>query len=309
MYSPIAIFCFDRPKHLENLLTSLSQNKEFKDSIVYFFQDGYKENTNLTDWHGVKDVIEKYCSNISHFHIISNVNKGCDQSEIDGVTFVLNKHNSVIVLEDDLIVSRTFLNYMNSGLKIFAKNSNVTSINAFSYNINKDFPSYFFIKGGNPLGWATWRRAWKYFNNDGEYLYHKLEETNSLKDYNFGGTVELLKSNKFWDVKWYASQYLIGGLGLFPNHSFSFHSGFDETATHNHPSNAFNLQFDLNNLNTSENFEELNHIEVIEDKKTKRKLQHFYYKLNNKPFTFIEKGYAKYLKLKHILKTKIFRLA
>lgn len=309
MYSPIAIFCFDRPKHLDVLLNSLTKNVEFKDSTVYFFQDGYKENTNLTDWHGIKDVIEKYCSNISHFHIISNVNKGCDQSEIDGVTFVLNKHKSVIVLEDDLIVSRTFLNYMNSGLQIFVDNKNVTSINAFSYNINEDLPQYFFIKGGNPLGWATWDRAWEFFINDGNYLYKKLKETKSLKDYDFGGSVDLLKSNKYWDVKWYASQYLIGGLGLFPNHSFTYHAGFDQTATHSHPSRAGKLQFEVNNLNTRENHQILNHIEVIEDKKTKRKLQHFYYKLNNKPFTFFEKSVSVYFEIKHFIKTKIFRLA
>lgn len=309
MYAPIAIFCFDRPKHLDNLLYSLTQNKEFSESTIYFFQDGPKPNTNLTNWNLIKEVIDKHCQKKTFYHIISPFNKGCDQSEIDGITHVLNIHESIIVLEDDLIVSKTFLTYMNTGLNLFSQNSKVTSINAYSYNIRKKLPPYFFIKGGNPLGWGTWKRAWKHFINDGEYLYQNLLKNNHLKDYDFGGTIELLKSNKFWDVKWYASQYLIGGLGLFPNHSFSFHSGFDHTATHTHPEMATQLQYSVDNLNTANNFDYLNQIKIIEDKKAKLTLQHFYYKLNNKPFTLKEKISAKYYLFKHFVKTKIFRLA
>ena len=40
--SPIAIFGYDRPEHLENLLNSLVKNDESKDSTVYFFIDELK---------------------------------------------------------------------------------------------------------------------------------------------------------------------------------------------------------------------------------------------------------------------------
>ena len=46
-YSPIIIFGFDRPNHLQNMVTSLINNSESKDSDIFFFIDGPTEKTNL----------------------------------------------------------------------------------------------------------------------------------------------------------------------------------------------------------------------------------------------------------------------
>ena len=46
-YSPIIIFGFDRPSHLKNMVSSLLNNSESKDSEVFFFIDGPTEKTDL----------------------------------------------------------------------------------------------------------------------------------------------------------------------------------------------------------------------------------------------------------------------
>ena len=46
-YSPIVIFGFDRPNHLQNMVTSLIDNNESKHSEVFFFIDGPTEKTDL----------------------------------------------------------------------------------------------------------------------------------------------------------------------------------------------------------------------------------------------------------------------
>ena len=51
----------------------------------------------------------------------SNYNKGLAQSVIEGVSEVLSTHKNIIVLEDDLITSRNFLNYMNQSLNYYEK--------------------------------------------------------------------------------------------------------------------------------------------------------------------------------------------
>ena len=48
--SPITIFGYDRPDHLNNLLESLVKNKESRDSSVYFYIDGKNEKTNITNY-------------------------------------------------------------------------------------------------------------------------------------------------------------------------------------------------------------------------------------------------------------------
>ena len=44
--SPIVIFGFNRPKHMENMLESLCKNTESKESKVIFFIDGYDDKNN-----------------------------------------------------------------------------------------------------------------------------------------------------------------------------------------------------------------------------------------------------------------------
>ena len=41
--APIVIFCYNRPYHLKKTLNSLKKNKLSKQSDVWFFSDGHKQ--------------------------------------------------------------------------------------------------------------------------------------------------------------------------------------------------------------------------------------------------------------------------
>ena len=46
-YAPIVIFAYNRPDKLNNLLESLSRNKEINSSNLYFYIDHYKNKEDL----------------------------------------------------------------------------------------------------------------------------------------------------------------------------------------------------------------------------------------------------------------------
>ena len=133
---PIVLFVYNRLIPLQNLLKSLNSNPECAESELIIFSDGPKEN-NLDDIYDVQKV-RNYIKDISGFKSVkifeNNTNNGLANSIIDGLNSVSKNFDSFIVLEDDLIVSPHFLNYMNSSLNKYQNNSKVWSINGFGVN-------------------------------------------------------------------------------------------------------------------------------------------------------------------------------
>ena len=112
-FAPIAIFAYNRLEHLERCVHSLLLNDEAKFSDVYIFSDGPKNELDLEAVTRVREFIGK----ISGFRTVvtdySTENKGLAKSIINGVSDLLRRHDTLIILEDDLCLSPLFLKYMN----------------------------------------------------------------------------------------------------------------------------------------------------------------------------------------------------
>jgi hypothetical protein len=86
---------------------------------------------------------------------------------IDGITRVLSEHESVIVVEDDLVVSPAFLPYMREALKLYRFSTGVFSVSGYNYPrkilpARGDFPyDAFFVMRRMCWGWGTWRDRWR----------------------------------------------------------------------------------------------------------------------------------------------------
>ena len=74
-----------------------------KDTIIYIFSDGWKS---LSDKNDV-EAVRKYLKKIKIFKKITIIerskNLGLSKNIISGVSEILKKYKSVIVIEDDLI--------------------------------------------------------------------------------------------------------------------------------------------------------------------------------------------------------------
>lgn len=232
-YAPIVIFCYRRLEVLKKTVESLLKNKECKDSLCFIFSDGPKDEN---DAYYVKQVRE-YIRSITGFKkttiIESSVNKGLASSIIDGVTRVVNQYGKIIVLEDDLLVGAHFLKYMNDALELYKEDNDVGCISGYVYPVNQN-KSSFFIRGADCWGWATWLRAWNFFNNDGVSLLKDLFKNKLTSDFNFDDAypyVEMLEDqivgkNDSWAIRWYASLYLKNMLCLYPGKTLVRNIGF-----------------------------------------------------------------------------------
>ena len=232
--APIVLFCYRRLDCLKQTVEALQKNKEAKESLLFIFSDGFK---NEEDKLGVEEV-RRYIKTINGFKkveiIESPKNKGLANSIIDGVTRIVNEYGKIIVVEDDILTSPYFLKYMNDALDMYEKDENVGCISGYVYPIKKNKNQTFFIKGSHCWGWATWKRAWDIFESDGQKLLDEVQNKHLKKEFDFDYSYlysKMLKDqiegrNNSWYVRWYASCFLNNKLCLYPGKSFVQNIGF-----------------------------------------------------------------------------------
>jgi putative methyltransferase (TIGR04325 family) len=259
--APILLFVFARPEHTKSTVEALKKNELAIKSDLYIFSDAPRYELQA----GPVRNVRHYIRQIDGFKSVSIVeretNFGLANSIIEGVTFIVNKHGRVIVLEDDLITSPHFLTYMNQALEKYANDERVASIHGYVYPVKEPLPEAFFLRGADCWGWATWHRAWADFNPDGQYLLNELRRQKLLHDFDFDGTYPFVKmledqiicKNDSWAIRWYASVFLANKLTLYPGCSLVHNIGNDASGTHSgetvqYATSLRESPIDLNNL-------------------------------------------------------------
>lgn len=246
MYAPVVLFVYNRPFHTEQTLNALASNIEAVDSELYIFCDGVKIGASIEDVNNI-NLVKKIVRNENRFKkvnlIIREYNIGLANSILNGVTEVVNKCGKIIVLEDDIVVTKDFLYYMNKSLHIFKNNKNVFHINGFNNESNLQFllNDYYFLNFMSCWGWATWRDRWSQLNLDFNYFYDKLLiDEKAMSRFNYGKTLSFdnqLEANikgeiKTWAILWYATVNFNKGLCLTPKYSLVNNIGMDGSGVH-----------------------------------------------------------------------------
>lgn len=248
--APIALFVYNRLDHTEQTVSALKRNFLAPDSDLFVFSDAPRNPEAIQAVLSVRD----YIANITGFKSVTiierPVNLGLANSIIDGVTSVAKQHGRVIVIEDDLITSPYFLQYMNDGLNVYEKNNDVASIHGYVYPIKENLPETFFLQGADCWGWATWNNRWTMFEVDGAQLLSKLKQNKLINRFDFNGTYSYSKmladqvsgKNNSWAVRWYASAFLNNKYTLYPGKSLVLNIGNDGSGTHCGETDDFSSQ-------------------------------------------------------------------
>ena len=239
--APIILFAYNRPRHTARVLEALAANPEAERSLLRVFHDGLNREEHRSEW----EAVGRLLTGVNGFGSVELVSRernfGLADSIIDGVGRTIAEHGRVIVLEDDVLVSRSFLSYMNQSLEQFADEPKVMQVSAFNYPFNnsRNLPPSAFLKLATCWGWATWDRAWANFQRSDtlieQFTPDMIREftVNHAYDY-FWHQLLLNRLGRLntWFIYWYASMFLAGGLALFPRRSLVTNIGFDGSGLH-----------------------------------------------------------------------------
>lgn len=242
MLSPVIIFCYNRLDNLKRTVENLQKNSLAGITELYIFSDGPSKEA---DEHKVA-AIRDYIPTISGFKALNIVssehNKGLAKSIIEGVTEVLKKHETVIVLEDDLLTSTNFLSYMNESLSFYKDNRKILSISGYSFRIT--FPQVYvydnyFTKRSSSWGWGTWRNRWNAVDWEVKDYSEFVRNAEARRKFNLmgsdmAGMLDKQMKGKIssWAIRWCYHQFKTDTYTAFPSLSKVQNIGFGEAATH-----------------------------------------------------------------------------
>ncbi len=234
-HAPVAMFVYNRVDNTKKTLEALLANTLASETELYVFSDGGKDSRS---WQQVSDV-RQYLHSVKerarerrmlcgmtivereeNFYIERNI--------VEGIAEMFQRHDKVIVLEDDIVTSPYFLQYMNEALELYADVSGVMHVSGFT---NLSLPQgveghdFYFTPHMSGWGWATWRDKWqthfRTFTNKEEALSGMTAE--DMDTMQHGGAFPCLHSldrNPIpWDICWELAIYKAKGLCLTPVHT------------------------------------------------------------------------------------------
>lgn len=252
--SPIVVFGFNRPVHLRQTLAALSENFGAEESDLIIFIDGPRDTNDETLIQACVEVSNDFVHRFRSFKLVQGPsNQGLAKSIISGISEVLEKYPTIIVVEDDLVTSPYFLDFINRGLDRFAEDPEVASIHGFVTPFKKPLSEPFFMRGADCWGWGTWRDRWQLFNPNGQELLDQLESRELLKEFDLGGAYpfsgmlkdQIAGKNNSWAIRWHASMFLQDKLTLYPARTYVVNIGFDGSGTHTGHTSIYESELSL----------------------------------------------------------------
>lgn len=240
--APIILFVYNRLQHTTKTIEALLANDNASKSNLIIFCDGPKDSDDSIKVNEVRTYIQSI-DGFNKIEIIErDANLGLANSVISGVTQVFDTYHNVIVLEDDVITSPNFLNFMNKALNLYRNNKNIFSISGYSFifDVPADYNEIVYLTPrASSWGWGTWKDRWKKVDwNISDYNLFIKDKTARSK-FNRGGedlTSMLSRQTKgvidSWAIRWTYAHYKNTAYCLCPIKSLVGNLGADGSGTH-----------------------------------------------------------------------------
>lgn len=173
-------------------------------------------------------------------------NMGCRRRVVSGLTWAFGIVEQAIILEDDISFDPSLARYCEELLERYRDEPRVGSICATDYSRGSQTrsESYWFSRYNLFWGWATWRRAWRLYDDDMRCL---LDSGPDGIDAILRRTFSLWRERAYWRAilgrtyrgerdswgyRWLLSCWRHGMLGIQPARSLADNQGFGVEATH-----------------------------------------------------------------------------
>jgi len=249
--TPVALFAFNRVDTLQRVLARLALCENLQGRAFYVFIDGPRNEIDKPKISLVRDVVERFRRQcLPAIDIIQRQsNLGNPRNIPLGISQVLDAHGRAIILEDDILVSRYFLSYMDEALDVYENDSRIWCINAWRSRFVKIPPKYqhdVYLDNRNMCwGWGTWKSRWSSVDltmkdyddfivdtSNIELIYAAGIELKRMLDMQFAGNLHT------WDVQ--CSYHMIKNRlwAIEPRYALTKNIGFGTESAHCSGGNA-----------------------------------------------------------------------
>ncbi|EHQ02365.1 hypothetical protein [Gillisia limnaea] len=251
MLAPICLFTYNRLGETKQTVKALQNNFLAKESDLFIFSDGPKNEAASNK----VNVVREYLKTIKGFKSItifkSQTNKGLANSIISGVTQIIKQYGKVIVLEDDLITTPNFLDFMNHALEFYENDEKIKSISGYSTKILQKCRNIdiHFQRRAHSWGWASWKSRWdiNVFRNKNLKL-----DNDKLREFRItcGDDIDNMLISSIngkidsWYVWWVYDHFIKNKFTVYPIYSKIKNIGFSDESTHCQGISVFEIELD-----------------------------------------------------------------
>ncbi len=239
MPAPVILFAYNREMDLRETLKALEKNVLTPESDIYVFSDGAVDVKDQEAVNAVRKYLEEWKKHTS-FHSVwmyySENHRGLACSVIDGVNQIIHRYGSAVIVEDDIVTSPDFLNFMNDALEFYANDNTVWSVSGYTpilFSLKKYDKDVFKFSRAASWGWATWANRWDSVDWDVSDYEELCGNKEKIKMFNRGGSdlfpmlqMQMRGEIDSWAIRFYYEQSKVGEFCIYPKKSRVQNIGF-----------------------------------------------------------------------------------
>jgi hypothetical protein len=223
---PVVLIIFNRPDFTELVFQAIALAKP---KHLFVLADGPRSPDEAHLCAQTRAVIQKVDWDCKVRTNISEVNLGCRQRCASGFDWVFSQVDAAIFLDDDCVPDPTFFPFCEVMLDHYRDDTRVMMITGSNYlgRWRADSQSYHFSYFGSPWGWASWRRAWKFYDVTMK-AWGDEESKARIRDVLAADESFALQARRFdalygnpgdrhsWDLPWSFARLMQSGLTVVP---------------------------------------------------------------------------------------------
>lgn len=225
---PVALFAYARPDHLQQVLDGIKANRV---PLLYAFVDGPADPSKTEAVNRVIGLLKNV--DWTELHLtVREQNLGLAGSIRSGITEVLEKHEHVLVLEDDIVMRPGAYAHTVAALLHYESDERVMSVSMWSESSlrPKTADQGFFSERFICWGWATYRKYWSLYRESPFEIYNKCLEAGINVDA-WGADIKWQAENaekkKLWYIGYALTHLLHRKLSYFPEETLAVNIGRD----------------------------------------------------------------------------------
>lgn len=170
-------------------------------------------------------------------------NLGCKLAVSSAITWFFDHVEEGIILEDDCLPDMTFFRFCGELLQYYRHDARVMLIagNNFQSDGWQKRYSYYFSMYPLIWGWASWRRAWRYYDidmvlwpelNKNAWLSHLFGELEARSFWTQAFDECFTNAINTWDRQWVYSCWIQNALSVTPSANLVSNIGYGVESTH-----------------------------------------------------------------------------
>lgn len=261
--TPVAFFIFRRPDTTQRVFEVIARAKPPRLFVIADGPRNPEEAITCAKTRAIIDKVDWDCKVVTNY---SDSNMGLKRRFASGLDWLFEQVDEAIILEDDCLPDDSFFRFCQELLQRYRDEHRVMHIGGNCFvNSQQTDASYHFSRFPRIWGWATWKRAWRFYEGDlqswntrsGKSAYLNKFSRQDERHFWKSTLNQVLKGDiDTWDYQWTYTCIKNGGLAINPSANLVSNIGFRPDATHtkdalNPMANvaAFPMHFPLNHPN------------------------------------------------------------